>query len=294
MILTLIYAPTVYNDRQPRSSSRYVAVLTYCQNVCYSKVEDYSAVFETYNRLTIECRFGEVGWIWDRTKFDPRYVSYLDIQWNDISKALENLHPAKGKLKIGLLNFNFTEFGHWKQMYPHTDPSVIRLDSAEKSITWAKLYPEWIDEEEETKIPACPSLPDPEFRSGSQFDVIAVKLPCSRSGSWSRDVARLHLQLSAAKVAVASSRSASPVHVLVVTDCFPIPNLFSCKYLARREGDAWLYMPDLSSLREKLRLPVGSCELVVPLKAKGQFVMFPPSSLGFENLQELLHKHEHI
>nr|CAD1838877.1 unnamed protein product [Ananas comosus var. bracteatus] len=110
MILTLIYAPTVYNDRQPRSSSRYVAV-SYCQNVL-QRVEDYSAVSATYNRLTIECRFGEVGWIWDRTKFDPRYVSSLDIQWNDISKALENLHPAKGKLEIGLLNFNFTEFGH--------------------------------------------------------------------------------------------------------------------------------------------------------------------------------------
>ncbi|XP_020087734.1 UDP-glucuronate:xylan alpha-glucuronosyltransferase 1-like isoform X2 [Ananas comosus] len=236
MILTLIYAPTVYNDRQPRSSSR----------------------------------FGEVGWIWDRTKFDPRYVSSLDIQWNDISKALENLHPAKGKLEIGLLNFNFTEFGHWKQMYPNTDLSVIRLDRAEKSVTWAKLYPEWIDEEEETKIPACPSLPEPEFRLGSQFDLIVVKLPCSKSGSWSRDVARLHLQLSAAKVAVASSRSTSPVHVLVVTDCFPIPNLFPCKYLARREGNAWLYKPDLSTLREKLRLPVGSCELAVPLKAKAR------------------------
>nr|CAD1838814.1 unnamed protein product [Ananas comosus var. bracteatus] len=187
MILTLIYAPTVYNDRQPRSSSRYVAVLT------------------------------------ARIKCTPTQISQL---------------------------FNST--------------------APKKSVTWAKLYPEWIDEEEETKIPACPSLPEPEFRSGSQFDLIAVKLPCSKPGSWSRDVARLHLQLSAAKVAVASSRSTSPVHVLVVTDCFPIPNLFSCKYLARREGNAWLYKPDLSSLREKLRLPVGSCELAVPLKAKAR------------------------
>nr|CAD1838876.1 unnamed protein product [Ananas comosus var. bracteatus] len=60
------------------------------------------------------------------------------------------------------------------------------------------------------------------------------------------------------------------VHVLVVTDCFPIPNLFPCKYLVRREGNAWLYKPDLSTLREKLRLPVGSCELAVPLKAKAR------------------------
>lgn len=60
------------------------------------------------------------------------------------------------------------------------------------------------------------------------------------------------------------------MRVLLVTDCFPTPNLFTCKELVVREGDVWLYEPNLNMLREKLQLPVGSCELAVPLKAKGQ------------------------
>lgn len=87
---------------------------------------------------------------------------------------------------------------------------------------------------------------------------------------------RLHLQLSAAKLAVrfgSKSKNAEKkqkrVHVLFVTECFPIPNLFNCKDRVRREGNLWLYQPDLTTLRQKVRLPVGSCELAVPLKTKG-------------------------
>lgn len=110
----------------------------------------------------------------------------------------------------------------------------------------------------------------PNLFTGLKFDVVAVKLPCNRSkDNWSRDVARLHLQLSAAKLAVASARKNSRVHVLLITDCFPMPNLFGCKHMVKREGNVWLYEADVRSLKEKLRLPVGSCELAVPFNAKG-------------------------
>uniref|UniRef100_A0A803KX48 Hexosyltransferase n=1 Tax=Chenopodium quinoa TaxID=63459 RepID=A0A803KX48_CHEQI len=41
-----------------------------------------------------------------------------------------------------------------------------------------------------------------------------------------------------------------------------------CKELVKHEGNAWLYKPNLNKLREKLQLPVGSCELALPLKDK--------------------------
>jgi lipopolysaccharide biosynthesis glycosyltransferase len=233
--LTLLYTPSVY-EHQSQSNSRFV----------------------------------NVGWIWDKTIPDPRYVSSLGVQWEDVYRTIENLNVGEQKLKVGLLNFNSTEFGSWAQLLPESDFSVIRLEHVKESITWQTLYPEWIDEEEETEIPSCPSLPEPNFPRGTHFDVIAVKLPCTRVGGWSRDVARLHLQLSAAKLAVTAARHNRGVHVLFVTDCFPIPNLFSCKNLKKHEGNAWLYKPDLKALREKLRLPVGSCELAVPLKAKAR------------------------
>ncbi|KAM3404232.1 hypothetical protein ACQJBY_007367 [Aegilops geniculata] len=221
-------------------------------------------------QLQSSSRYVDVDWIWDKTSADPRYVSSADVQWADVYTAIEDLSAGNQELKIGLLNFNSTEYGSWSRILPESHVSIIRLEHAKDSITWPKLYPEWIDEEEESEIPSCPSFPEPNVRRGAWFDVIAVKLPCTRAAGWSRDVARLHLQLSAAKLAVTSSRGNRKVHVLFVTDCFPIPNLFPCKNLVKHEGNAWLYRPDLKAVREKLRLPVGSCELAIPLKAKAR------------------------
>ncbi|XP_026664278.2 UDP-glucuronate:xylan alpha-glucuronosyltransferase 1-like isoform X2 [Phoenix dactylifera] len=212
----------------------------------------------------------DLGWIWDRVTLDSRYISHLDVNWSQISKIIEQVAGMRGNLKVGLLNFNTTEVSYWQHILPWENTSVVHLDYANSNLTWEVLYPEWIDEEEEFEVPVCPSLPAPEVPQGSQFDLVAVKLPCNKSGSWSRDVARLHLQLAAAKLASASVESQDRVHVLLVTDCFPIPNLFTCKDLVKREENVWLYRPNLKTLKEKLRLPVGSCELAVPLKAKEQ------------------------
>ena len=106
------------------------------------------------------------------------------------------------------------------------------------------------------------------------MDLVAVKLLSNKSGDWSRDVARQHLQLAVARLA-AAARGYHPVHVLLVTDCFPIPNLFTCKELLVHEGNVWLYEPNLNTLREKIQLPVGLCELAVPLRAKGIFKILP-------------------
>ncbi|KAI5422820.1 UDP-glucuronate:xylan alpha-glucuronosyltransferase 1 [Lathyrus oleraceus] len=46
---------------------------------------------------------------------------------------------------------------------------------------------------------------------------------------------------------------------------FSIPHLFACKELVGREGNVWLYRPNS---REKVRLPVGSCELALPMRGR--------------------------
>ncbi|XP_073098513.1 putative UDP-glucuronate:xylan alpha-glucuronosyltransferase 3 isoform X1 [Elaeis guineensis] len=212
----------------------------------------------------------DLGWIWDSMTSDSRYMSHLDVNWSQTSEIIEQVAGMKRNLNVGLLNFNITEVIYWQQILPWASTSnIVHLDYANSNLTWEVLYPEWIDEEEEFAVPVCPSLPAPEVPRGSQFDLVAVKLPCDRSaGRWARDVARLHLQLAAAKLASSSVERQYPVHVLFVTDCFPIPNLFTCKDLVKREENVWLYRPNLSTLKEKLQLPVGSCELAVPLKAK--------------------------
>ena len=68
----------------------------------------------------------------------------------------------------------------------------------------------------------------------------------------------------------ASAKGFYPVHFLFISRRFPIPNLFPCKELVVGEGNVWLYKPDLNVMREKLQLPIGSCELALPLRDKGE------------------------
>lgn len=218
--------------------------------------------------ISIECRPNFVKrWIWGGS--DSRYVSVLDVNWDDVMKVIEKLSEQNDYQGIGLLNFNKSEVNQWKQLIPDATHFVLHLDYAANNVTWDSLYPEWIDEEEEEEVPVCPSLPKIEAPR-KRINLIAVKLPCRNEGNWSKDVARLHLQLAAADLA-ASEKGAYPVHLLLITKCFPIPNLFPCKELVTREGNAWLYKPNLNVLREKLQLPVGSCELALPLRDKGQY-----------------------
>ncbi|XP_065881851.1 putative UDP-glucuronate:xylan alpha-glucuronosyltransferase 3 isoform X2 [Euphorbia lathyris] len=209
-------------------------------------------------------------WTRDDASADPRYISTTEVDWDQISDIIERLKDSNEYQGIGLLNFNDSEIDNWKQLLPDIEHVVLHLDNIAKNITWESLYPEWIDEEEEFEVPICPSLPRIRFPGKPRIDVIAVKLPCNKAGTWSRDVARLHLQLAAASLA-ASGKSYHQVRVLLVTDCFPTPNLFICKELILHEGNLWLYQPNLNTLRDKLQLPVGSCELAVPLKAKENF-----------------------
>ncbi|PHU00407.1 UDP-glucuronate:xylan alpha-glucuronosyltransferase 1 [Capsicum chinense] len=200
-------------------------------------------------------------WIWGAS--DPRYISDIDISWEEVSQVLDQL-PDQNKVveNIGLLNFNKDEINKWTQVVPNANQTVLYLDYAGKNLTWDTLYPEWIDEEQEDEVQSCPTLPKLEVPR-TRIDLIAVKLPCRNEGNWSRDVARLHLQLAAAGLA-SSAKGKHPVHLLFITKCFPIPNLYRCKELIARKGNVWLYKPDLSVLREKVQLPVGSCELALP------------------------------
>jgi xylan alpha-glucuronosyltransferase len=174
---------------------------------------------------------------------------------------------------VALLNFDDGEVQEWKARMPHTDASTVRLDHVGSDVTWDHLYPEWIDEEEHYGAPACPDLPEPKVAKEEEaYDVVAVKLPCGRAASWSKDVARLHLQLAAARLAAARAPrggGGQAAHVLVVSRCFPTPNLFRCRDEVARHGDVWLYRPDVGDLIRKLELPVGSCKLAMPSKALG-------------------------
>ncbi|KAD7117603.1 hypothetical protein E3N88_04871 [Mikania micrantha] len=205
---------------------------------------------------------------------DQRYVSHVQINWDDLTTVLDILSSKKQMIHgIGFLNFQENEINDWKTRIPLSDDQIVNLelDPVDKNVTWDVLYPEWIDEEQEEEVPTCPNLPKLDVPR-KIIDLIVVKLPCRNEGNWSRDVARLHLQLAAAGLA-GSTRSNRQVHLLFVTNCFPVPNLFPCKELVVRRGNVWLYEPDLKVLKEKIQLPVGSCELALPFNPRdGDYV----------------------
>ncbi|WOL05175.1 hypothetical protein Cni_G13901 [Canna indica] len=96
---------------------------------------------------------------------------YQHSDWKQISSLLQDVKAKEANLKIALIHFNDTEVRFWQQAQPQIDISSVSLDYADTSITWKVLYPEWIDEEEENNVPACPSLPVPQVDKGAKFNL---------------------------------------------------------------------------------------------------------------------------
>jgi hypothetical protein len=191
------------------------------------------------------------------------------MNWPQVRSILDSLKiDGAQSLKIGLLNFNsHDEIREWVELTGQEDYTVFLFEHVHESVRWEDLYPEWIDEEEVYEIPKCPFLPMPHIvRHGILLDLIVVKIPSSSSNMlWSRDVARLHVQLSAAHVATSSQAK----HVLAIDSYRPLPNLFRCAEIKSKGENAWLFELDLEILRKRLSLPFGSCELSVPSESKG-------------------------
>lgn len=87
-------------------------------------------------------------WRKERSTVDERYVSSLDVNWDHIFEVIEKLTDKNDFQGIGLLNFNDSEIDQWNQLIPDIDHVVMRLDFVSNNVTWAALYPGWIDEEE--------------------------------------------------------------------------------------------------------------------------------------------------
>ncbi|KAE8709835.1 putative UDP-glucuronate:xylan alpha-glucuronosyltransferase 5 [Hibiscus syriacus] len=123
---------------------------------------------------------------------DLRYVSTLDVNWDQISNVIEKLTDRDEYQGIGLLNFNNTETDQWKQLLPDAEHVVLQLDHVAGNVTWESLYPEWIDEEDEFEVPKCPSLPSLQFPGKPRIDLIAVNFLATRQESGQETLHSFH------------------------------------------------------------------------------------------------------
>lgn len=180
---------------------------------------------------------------------------------------------GRGKnMKIGMVNMEDEDTTEWKA-YGHTTP--ILFEKVSDYFEWKDLFPEWIDEEEDLEGPLCPMIPMPDFDKYGYMDMIVVKLPCKiPEEGWNRDVFRLQVHLIAANLAVKRGIRdwQKRTKVVFLSKCMPMVDLFRCDDLVRREGEGelwWYYTPSMAKLEQKVSLPIGSCDLALPLWGKG-------------------------
>ncbi|KAG2256638.1 hypothetical protein Bca52824_075932 [Brassica carinata] len=165
------------------------------------------------------------------------------------------------------------------ESYEATGTSILEnvhvlLDPLPKNLTWESLFPVWIDEDHTWNAPVCPEVPLPQVEgTAADVDVVVVKTPCDgfSESKGLRDVFRLQVNLAAAKLVVESGRRNvdRTVYVVFIGSCEPMHEIFRCDERVRRVGKYWVYRPNLKKLKQKLLMPVGSCQIAPPVTELG-------------------------
>ena len=144
----------------------------------------------------------------------------------------------------------------------------IHFNHVSDNLKWDDLLPERVDELEENDFPTCPQIPMPDFRIYERMDMVVAKLPCKYpEEGWRREMFRLQVQLITANLAVRRGKRAwnrKTRQVVIWSKCRPMV-IFRCNDLVKQEGDWWLFELDMVRLRQKVSLPIGTCNLALPL-----------------------------
>ncbi|KAJ8464177.1 hypothetical protein OPV22_026729 [Ensete ventricosum] len=179
-----------------------------------------------------------------------------------------------GSNKIGLVNMEEEQVFEWGLVGRAT---AVDFERVSDNFKWEDLFPEWIDEEEANEGPSCPEIPLPDLSRYGELDVVVADLPCG-----ARNVFRLQVHLVVANLAARrGGRDArGKVRVALRSACRPMMELFRCDDLVARDGEWWMYEAEARRLEAKLALPVGSCNLALPLWEKGTDVVYDASKLA--------------
>ncbi|CAH9125393.1 unnamed protein product [Cuscuta epithymum] len=229
--------------------------------------------------IQMKALFGEPGRNETKTMITPEKKT-AKLEKPSFLKEIMAGRTMKKKMKtIGMVNIDNHD---WKVNGEETTIHV-KSEKVSELLEWKDLYPEWIDEEEEMDGGSfCPEMPMPEFSNYPYIDLVVAKLPCSTSKNSSRDVLRLQLHLITANLAVKRGRRdrRGRAKVAVLSECRPMVELFRCDDLKKREGDWWYFEVDVLKLEQKVSLPIGSCNLALPLWGKGIDEVYDISRLG--------------
>ncbi|XP_027103285.1 putative UDP-glucuronate:xylan alpha-glucuronosyltransferase 4 [Coffea arabica] len=184
---------------------------------------------------------------------------------------------AQKRIRVGLVNVNNETSEDIGSAFMQGEAEIVKVnfDRAADHIQWGHLFPEWIDEDnpEEQK---CPEIPMPRYNDYGEFDVIVASIPCpigAEKGMGIRDVFRLQVNLVVANLLVRSSfeyHEYEMKFVVFLGSCSPMWEIFRCDDLFWDDGAWSIYRPDLRRLKQKVLMPVGTCQLARPFAESGQ------------------------
>ncbi|WMV11943.1 hypothetical protein MTR67_005328 [Solanum verrucosum] len=204
-------------------------------------------------------------------------------QWFQL---LQDEIKDKSTLKIGLVNLDDVSFFDYVGLHgaKNMETFDVKFPKVSNKIKWKDLFPEWIDEKEVSAKPTCPEIPMPVFEVYEELDVVVAKVPCKHVGvDGSRDVFRLQVNLVVANllVRIGSWNKNRPVYAVFIGDCGPMWEIFRCEDMLLHEENLWVYKPELKRLKQKILMPVGSCQLARPFSEQEQesWKSYPASAL---------------
>ncbi|KAI5587334.1 hypothetical protein POPTR_005G033500v4 [Populus trichocarpa] len=171
------------------------------------------------------------------------------------------------RIKIGFVNVDDNVKHAYDHMHGEVETVNVDFRPVSKELKWEKFFPEWIDEDARWHEPSCPEVPMPRLEDYRDLDVIVARVPCG-SGiekQGIRDVFRLQVNLVVANLVVANGLTEGgddrTVSVIFIGSCGPMQEIFRCDDLMTHLGEYWVYKPELRRLRQKVQMPVGSCQI---------------------------------
>ncbi|PKI51546.1 hypothetical protein CRG98_028106 [Punica granatum] len=192
-------------------------------------------------------------------------------------RLIENDMGVGRKIKVGLVNMDggaVSEYG--SGLNGRAETVAVSFDRISGSLKWEDFFPEWIDEDEKFAPPSCPEIPMPILGEYHDLDVIVARVPCGNAMNKRvpRDLLRLQVNLVVANLLVVDGwekhKNDRKVYAVFLGSCGPMVEIFRCDDLVARVGDHWVYKPDQRKLKQKVLMPVGSCQLAPPYAVDGE------------------------
>ncbi|KAL0344858.1 UNVERIFIED_CONTAM: putative UDP-glucuronate:xylan alpha-glucuronosyltransferase 4 [Sesamum radiatum] len=208
--------------------------------------------------------------------FTIHYLKQLHNEFHTSTKSARNPKWFKvvaremgdENINIGFVNMDETTITD--EVHTRGKMVKVRFNPVDEGIEWSDLFPEWIDENSPSN---CPELPMPKFEDYGKLDVVVARVPCT-GDSGLRNVFRLQVNLVVANFLVRSGRVENgvsrPVFAVFIGSCGPMWEIFRCDDLLWHGGNSWVYKPELRRIKQKVFMPVGSCQLAPPFAQSGE------------------------